>query len=317
MYIRLSLFAAFLGAVSASFPLVTEQHGVTRLLDEDADYSWMNGYSVLYENCFPNQKLASFRLCPADSSCRADCSGAGEYLLDLATFIDAFTEAQLGGREYRCEMARENCAYDDDALCFTEENGLAYCQENEDEFDLQEYLECKEFDDNYYIGPYCAEDNFNIHLGLFTDEDCSVPAGEDVSFEETYGYVLEYSAEAEVSIVADECAECREHHNDQDQDEDDQEDEDDVIEQCEELYAYSTKCESSGVGLSDETGCSYIKELQKADSVTIGGVATESHKTRNIILWSVGAILAIALLGGCFWFSMRQPKTALKEELVK
>lgn len=309
MFARLFLAAAFLNSVSAAFPFsVAESHGTTRRLEDAdaADFTWMNGYSVMYENCFPSQSLATFRLCPSDSTCRADCSGAGEYVLDLATFVDSFTEAQMGGREYRCEMARENCAYDDDALCY-QESGLDYCtNNNEDEFNLQEWIECTQFSDDYYVGPYCAGDNYNIHLGLFTDADCTAAA--DVSFSETFGYVLEYSAEAGQSIIADECADCKEHKNEEDQDEDDAADEDDVIEQCEEMYEMSSKCEENlDTEYEDDNGCSYIEELKVSEKVTSGQpTSTNKSSAGKVFLIIFLIILAIAAIYACYWFAKRR-----------
>ena len=101
--------------------------------------------------------------------------------------------------------------------------------EDEDDFNVQEYLECAQFQEGY-VGPYCA-DGYNIYLGYYEDEGCYTLAA-DGTFESLYGYALPYSEE---SIIQGDCANCKEHGEEQDQNDGDQEDEDDVLEQCEEL----------------------------------------------------------------------------------
>lgn len=211
---------------------------------EQADFSWMSGYTVKFEQCFVDNgsNLVYFSLCPVESGCNSGCEGGTEYVAELLFFIDAFTEAQLGAREYACEMARENCNDDDEANCY-QNYGLDYCDDNEDEFDLQEYLECEQFDDEYFVAPYCSDDGYNIYLGYFADDACTNHADEG-TFYNTYGYELQYSAASGVAINEDPCANCREHGMEQDQAEGDQQDEDDVLEQCEELYEASVDWES-------------------------------------------------------------------------
>lgn len=281
--------------------------GMNRRLEDD--YSWMNGYTIMYENCFHADNVVTFRLCPRDERCEAGCSGGGEYLVDLNFFIDAFSEAQMGAHEYRCEMARENCEYDDDAVCY-DAAGLQDCDDqNEDEngFNIQEWMECNALDDDIYIGPYCSEDNYNIYLGVFSDEDCSVAAESD-TFYDTYGYTLPYS---DTGIVANECADCREHAAEQDQNGgDDADDEDDVIEQCEELYGGSGKCEDElDVDYPDTSSCTYISQLQSDEAVSAGNPksSSSSNTGRTIFLGIFIAVLVgAACCAGCYMYSRKK-----------
>eukprot|EP00542_Grammatophora_oceanica_P009478 CAMPEP_0194027780 /NCGR_PEP_ID=MMETSP0009_2-20130614/1849_1 /TAXON_ID=210454 /ORGANISM="Grammatophora oceanica, Strain CCMP 410" /LENGTH=338 /DNA_ID=CAMNT_0038666951 /DNA_START=28 /DNA_END=1044 /DNA_ORIENTATION=- len=300
MTTRVVSFLSALAAASATpTPWATQSQPMTRRLDDGDgdDMSWMNGFTVLYENCFHSAHVVTFRLCPEGDSCEAGCEGGGEYVVDLNFFIDAFTEAQMGAHEYRCEMARENCQYDDDAVCY-ENAGLDDCDDqNEDEngFDLQEFLECNQIDDNYYVGPYCAEDNYNIYLGVFSDQYCSIQADSSV-FEYTYGYELPYNS---THIVGDECANCREHGADEDKNGDDGDDEDEVLEQCEELWEDSYKCEENlDVDYPDTSGCSYIYDLQNEEQVVAGAPANRSAdaKRRKIM---IGVLVGAAVIACC------------------
>eukprot|EP00339_Tiarina_fusa_P026862 CAMPEP_0117000366 /NCGR_PEP_ID=MMETSP0472-20121206/2732_1 /TAXON_ID=693140 ORGANISM="Tiarina fusus, Strain LIS" /NCGR_SAMPLE_ID=MMETSP0472 /ASSEMBLY_ACC=CAM_ASM_000603 /LENGTH=335 /DNA_ID=CAMNT_0004700035 /DNA_START=59 /DNA_END=1066 /DNA_ORIENTATION=+ len=282
--------------------------------EADNDYAWMKDYNLMYGNCFSDDNVATFRLCPAESTCQEGCQNGAEYVTDLAFFIDAFTEAQLGAREYRCEMARENCDVDDDATCYQAAN-LDYCDDaNEDDngFDLQEYLECVEIGENgYYVGPYCADDSTSIYLGVFEDDDCS-KAADLAIFEDEMGFELPYSG---VSIVANECARCKEHGDQQDQNGgDDEEDEDDILEQCEQLYEDSNKCETYlGTDDADESGCDYIKELQ--DSAGVGSSNGASKRSRRRRVWGIIVLLILLAVGGYFIyrFLLKREKEQQKE----
>lgn len=263
--------------------------------DEEADYSWMEGYTLKYENCFADDNLASFLLCPSNATCSSGCDGGAKYTADFAFFIDAFTEAQLGAREYACEMARENCDNDDEDTCYSNA-GLDYCVDKEDdEFDVQEYLECAQFQDGY-IGPYCA-DGYNIYLGYYEDE-CYTLADEG-AFESEYGYALPYSAE---SIIEGDCARCNEHGLDQDQTEGDQDDDDDVLEQCVELYegVYS-KCED-GMG-GDTTGCDSIDTLEENDPAvaSIKNGSSGGSIAMTVVLFIALATAILACCGLAFY----------------
>ena len=208
----------------------------SRRLDsnEDADYTWMTGYTIKYENCFPESNMVTFALCPKEDTCyfkgkkhhsrkrkhhgHASCESGGEYSLDLYTFSDAFTEAQLGAREYACEMIRETCTEEDENTCY-ENLGMKYCIEKDrDEFDLQEWLECTQVDENVYVGPYCSSDAYSVYLGAFSDAECSVKIDDSVFADYFEGMELPYTSE---SIFEKDCARCKEHGKEKDQNEGD------------------------------------------------------------------------------------------------
>lgn len=95
------------------------------------------------------QNLVRFALCP-ENSC-GSCSGGGEYAVNMAEFVDAYTEAKMQEEEYACEVVRENCYCDnaDDAeacegACYSAA-GLTDCvkYEGQDNFEIQRYLECR------------------------------------------------------------------------------------------------------------------------------------------------------------------------------
>ena len=151
----------------------TVVHPARHLADQNqADTTFIADYSLRYLGCSSliqvsgaqngnnNNKnnqgnflttahLAKFALCPT-SSC-SSCAGGGEYVMNMETFIDSWTEAKLTAEEYACEITRENCdcenADDNDVCenaCYTEAS-QDYCinYDGEENFNVQEYLECK------------------------------------------------------------------------------------------------------------------------------------------------------------------------------
>jgi len=276
--------------------------------DEEVDYQFLSNYNVLYANCFVGdysdadnviEPAASFRLCPSNEDCVSNCTSGGIYTANFYEFVDAFTELQLGAREYACEMVRESCeqAYYDneeeadydneeedddfDYNCYINAGTAAgdasmyeYCIDNEnEEFQLQEYLECEQFDDfvdadgnALYIGPYCS-DSIQIYIGVFSDEYCTEKVGDPNEYE---GYEqFQYTASGGTSIIIEdddqrECARCREHALEQDQNANDKEDEDETLEQCEELYANTVNsCETyMADGIKSQNGCETISDME-------------------------------------------------------
>ena len=137
---------------------------------EERDISFIANYSIRYLGCQSllqvapgenqnnknNQQqsmlyaenLARFKLCPTSGNC-GTCEGGGEYVMNMETFVDAYTEAKLTDAEYACETVREECECEfanDDAVCEAscyETAGLNCANEdNQQEFEVQRYLEC-------------------------------------------------------------------------------------------------------------------------------------------------------------------------------
>ena len=141
-----------------------------RVLDEDeeADFTWMAGYSIKYLGCTSivqvreeggeedesnlyTMNLVKFTLCDSSVSCNKCKGSAAEYVVNMNDFVDAYTETKMNAQEQACEYARESCdcenANDDEYCeyqCYTN-LGMDYCiqVDGDEEFNAQEYLECK------------------------------------------------------------------------------------------------------------------------------------------------------------------------------
>mmetsp|Transcript_28616 Transcript_28616/g.42335 ORF Transcript_28616/g.42335 Transcript_28616/m.42335 type:complete len:373 (+) Transcript_28616:37-1155(+) len=311
----LSMLFAGATALKVSTPLGSKLMSKARRLEADdaadqEDNSWMADYSIKFQGCHHTlqyndeadgdedvkvytKRLARFSLCPSDSCVDGSaytCDSAGDYIVDLATFANSYTEAQMNAEEYACEQVRENCDCDgdDDAVddqqcentCYTNA-GLSNCIVNDDEgeqFNVQEYLECAQFNfDNgnrrrldaeeveYFMGPYCSEQGGGVYLGIFTDDKCSNFAddngGIDTYYSNTYQEALPYSSE---SIIGLDCVSCQEPQDNQN--DGDQQDEDQIKEVCAEVYEMSGKCETNlsangKYSSSNENACSYIEGI--------------------------------------------------------
>jgi len=293
--------------------------------EEEVDFTWVANYSLKFQGCHHMQqwndeadgqdepyimtkRLVRFRLCPSDSCTIEDAggcdSGYGDYIIDMNEFVEAYWQNKMQLQEIDCQNNcqddcenadnKEYCEYD----CFAD-LGMDYCNdknpyeddaaEEEEEFNVEEYLECGAFDIpeeerrkledeeeiEYFLGPYCSDQGGKIYLGVFTDEACTNFANnEDGTFshldfyKSVTGKSLPYSEE---TLIDSSCVTCLEP-----QDNDDDQDEDEVTEMCEMLYQDSGKCESSlGVKYPNENACTYmegIKIIRKDGTIsTLGG----------------------------------------------
>jgi len=278
----------------------------SRRLENGEENDWLIDYSIKFESCYSmtqlageengggeeggsnlfTQKIVKFKLCDI-GSCSSSCVG-GEYVTDLFTFVDAYTENKMEEEEYNCEMVRENCYCDDaddeescETLCY-ESAGLDYCvEENMDddqaaeEMDVQEYLECRElgledyygvYDDNgdavqLFAGPKCASDGNGIHLAIYLEETCSIEAGSDAytAYKKGYRQALPYQSESLVN--ANKCVSCLA-RNDDDDDAGDAE----LSQMCEEIYETTAKCETNlNIDYKNELACNFISSLGQKD----------------------------------------------------
>jgi hypothetical protein len=316
-----------------------------RSLNQNDDYSWLPGYDIKFDKCHSliqaygaegggnaedgsftyTQNLVTFSLCPSGSckSGTSGCSGGGQYVINMADFVDAYTESKMEAAEFECEQIRENCYCDnanDDEVCENQcytENGREDCIENdntgtEEEFEIQRYLECQEVENQnnnnngnnnwqvYYVGPYCSADGRKIHLGTFVDAGCTylAPAGtyESLNY---YGRSLPYSSSSE-SLVEHDCISCKEPQDANNQNQNDQQDADEVIQFCEEMYGEDVgKCETNvaAVRYPDTRACEYINkvlpELVKASSKVQTG--SSGHQPSVVMAWIFG-FTTLALL---------------------
>jgi hypothetical protein len=147
----------------------------------------------------------------------------------------------------RCEYVRETCEYDNEEMCFQDED-LQYClQEWNENMNVQGYMECAQISEDYYVGPYCGEDNVGIYLHVFKDADCTKLADDNSAFFNVMGYELPYSSSSLIGAFGTdkegntECASCMEFKKEDEQAEGDQYDEDGVLEQCEYIYEYTSR----------------------------------------------------------------------------
>mmetsp|Transcript_13552 Transcript_13552/g.20002 ORF Transcript_13552/g.20002 Transcript_13552/m.20002 type:complete len:395 (-) Transcript_13552:133-1317(-) len=305
------------------------------------DVSFLKKYSVMYENCFADNRQVTFKLCESDHDCKHDkCSDGGEYVVDFDFFLDAFTELQLGAKEYACEMMRESCIADgwsEDAedfdVCYQYKGSIAganytYCLSNTNEdWKLQSYLDCTEVELSdgsiKYAAPYCdSSDAYSIYMGLYDDADCSEKTefGDDdddgvqeLLENESFAFMpFMKELEGGKAVIEEECGKCREHGLDQDQNGgDDYDDEDEVIQQCEELYLSTTdKCETkymnSDAHTIDQSGCAGIITMQKAESHftsrSSNSYVVKKSRAPELIGWTaLGLAATFAVVGGGYY----------------
>ena len=260
----------------------------------EEDLSWMTKYSIKYGSChsvnaygeaaggeeegaskFGVTHLVKYHLCPTASGggC-GNCGSGGTYVTELREFVEAYVEVQKEISESKCQDVEDSgyCGgnyYNDDEKCLAScyaKAGLSDCQnENGNEFDVAEYMECRqaEFGGNgnnnnnngyynnnngyynqaYYIGPVCS--NNGIYLKLFTDAQCTKAAAKGTYEKYNYNYALPYSSK---SIVDHTCISCKEQQNDNNNNNNNNNNKyynnyqnQEPIEMCQEMYEQSAK----------------------------------------------------------------------------
>ncbi|KAL3796418.1 hypothetical protein HJC23_004215 [Cyclotella cryptica] len=135
------------------------------LENNNADFSWVSGYSIKFVKCATSQdyfagqyfggnnnnnnnnkndnrngyggmyeeRLVHFKLCLSNSC--SSCDKGGDYVIDLNEFVEAVVESKLSAQEYNCEKQKERCQYtcqnaNDDQACEYQcyaNSGLSYC----------------------------------------------------------------------------------------------------------------------------------------------------------------------------------------------
>ncbi len=135
------------------------------------------------------------------------------------------------------------------------------------QFDLQEWLECRESEayDSYgnalFVGPKCSESGEQINLGVFKDQYCTVEYSSEIFAKWYGGYKLPYQDE---NIVAENCVKCSRLQNNNNNNayyNNNYE----MVEMCEEIYPASLKCEEN---VADKiyypvtAGCEFIKHIK-------------------------------------------------------
>jgi len=330
-----------------------------RRLDNNNAYSWVANYSIKFHSCATSeeyygyggnndnnnnnnyngfeQRLVHFKLCPSDSC--SSCDGGADYVIDMNTFVEAYIESKMSAQEYNCEMAQENCYYDDEYACY-QQAGLDYCGEaQEGEFQLEEAAECSEMEVdenaqaynnyqnggnnnnynynnnnnnnggevNYFIGPYCSSNGKMINLGVFYDETCSYPAPTGTYEQLNYGNALPY---ASANIVESSCISCKEPQDADDNNNGDNNDADEVLEICERLYEDSGKCEtnldSQYQYYPNTMACDFIKSLKVGKSMFHAPKAIPAK-----VLTGVFAVTTVGFGALAYFFHQKSRRTGV------
>lgn len=368
------LFAALLSVIASAVDINPQSQVGQNLLSHarrlenaeeeewDGNNDWVAGYSVKFQGCvnikqwndeaddeedvkIQTKSLVRFRMCPSDTCSAtkaAGCtSGYGDYVIDMATFMEAHIEAVRQIDEVECENfvnAQCNCEDDDDKDdgfdrdyceydCYNdaemyqciERNPYNDDEQDEDQFEIEDYMECKEIEvpqderrrleDNgeeeevqYFVGPYCGSQGGEIFLGLFTDDTCTEMA-EEVTFKSLMGYDLPYSDPT--SLVSAKCISCIEPVRDEEQNDGDQADEDNILESCENLYMGAGKCESklpSGMVYEiNENACTYMEGIRIVRNDGFIDVSA-ARPSPVATAFIVVAAMAFAAMGFYVWY---------------
>jgi len=281
----------------------------TRRLEDAFVENYVAQYSIIYEGCHNDTSwgednyrmvgLARFKLCPSENCTSSGCASeyAGEYVVELQTFVDSYLESKMEAKEYECEMMRETCGCDDDDNgncaynCYVnygfdmsdcdddddnDEMELGECgrfEYEDDDDDNQRLLEEEEEEEGIFMGPYCAHNGKHIRVSLFVDEDCTMeyPGGGSQYYRNITGEKIPYH---QSSIVDRECVSCKENRQEE-QNGNDGEDEDDVIAFCEETYNMAAKCEEYMPYLygfyPDTSACDVISKLKSINQGYVYG----------------------------------------------
>ena len=242
-----------------------------------------------------------------------------EYLQENVCYCDG--DNQNGG-----ENSEEMCLWD----CYKQHNMEGVCMENNpynnnnnggndggNAFEVANYLECTQFaggngnnnnnnnnnngwDGSYYIGPYCASQGGEIHMGMFLDDSCTTFAdnsGGRQTFYNQNALELPYGKSNMIDLDCFSCAEPQENNNDGN----DAQDNDNVAEICETIYTAAGKCEQNlaygTVFEANNNACNYmegIKIVRKDGSVVTA--EAKANKTASVFigLFTVAFVLLSA-----------------------
>lgn len=165
-------------------------------------------------------------------------------------------------------------------------------EEGQEEQQQEEDNGGQEYD--YYVGPYCASQGGAIYLGVFTDDSCTESA-DGVSYYSLTGNELPYEDE---SVIGAECLSCAEMADGND---DGNGDADYTSEQCELIYSYAGKCESSlpsgTVQNPSTSACSYMEgiKITREDGIIFSGKRKRSPT-------ATAFIVIFAMLFACMAF---------------
>jgi hypothetical protein len=307
--------------ISASSPLGRDLLSKARSLEgNDGNYDFIGDYSIKFQGChhvsqwnanangedevrIKTKRLVRFRLCPS-SSCQNDKSAGcttkfGDYVVDLNTFVSAYLDNLGNEKEEMCNETTEECQSEcnggSDSECVNQcynDFGMSMCSDNS-EFEIEDYALCAQYKFNrrnlaennaYYMGPYCADQGGEIHLGLFSDDTCTsfVENGQAL-FYTKMGYELPYS---DTSIISNRCLTCSSTQNNGNVQ---------MKDVCKNVYVVSGKCETKmNVDYPNESACTYIEGIKiiRADGV----IRTSAVRQSKAAAVCIGLFLTVAVL---------------------
>jgi hypothetical protein len=308
--------------------------------NEEEQYNWVANYSIKFDQCHTvttfggegaegnaeeeggtphgQQHLVTFSLCESSSSC-SKCKGPGKYVVNMGQFVEAYVEAKKEVEEAQCEAVQENCNcqyyYGDDNACLAKcyaDAGLDFCGEEENEFNVEEYMECREaefgnanyYASAYYVGPVCSSNGKKVHLNLFKDAQCTKKASSGVWEKYNYGATLPYSKESLVSTK--ECIDCQagemEYYNGY------YRQNDEPLEMCAQLYEESGKCEKKlNQSNKNNDSCKFIHNVLPA----LEGVHKKQGKgSATFFAWLFFAS-TLAASGAAFFFFTKAERSTV------
>lgn len=229
------------------------------------------------------KRFVIFRLCP-DSSCGSCNYNYGEYIVDMETYLEATLGYKQEVQEANCEICNEcyeneananngdnngdedenayQCNGIDTSTCYAECQNIENMEEN-GYIDASELVECQQLDYEandgtvYYTGASCASSGTRIKIGMFADEECSIPLSSDYDIEnymkndDGYTQKLSYHLLKQTFAEGECIANCLQ--EDEDQNNDNNNDgnnnnnyqQGETAEVCQELYEAAGKCEET------------------------------------------------------------------------
>lgn len=260
------------------------------------------------------KRLVRFRLCPSDS-CNSDrtsgCSAKyGDYIVDMNNFVTYYMNSLEEQKEQVCgpmaDYCKEVCSGSEEENCNSdcyESGDASFCLETDmaeqNNFNVNGYLSCTKFKYNadknvqYYIGPFCAAQGGEIHLGVFSDDTCTTRVEDgDSWFTNLMGFDLPF---ADDSLITSRCIKCGFTQSGGSVSN---------SENCAAIYQYSGKCETRmNIEYPNESSCDYIEGIKivREDGV----IRTSSIRKSKGAAVAIGLFICLSVLLAGYVFYLR------------